>query len=134
MRVGRTVLRATRLTDIVSPGPAARRAFLDIGHFPQPFDYCVHYFSPGWCLSSPPAPNATWRGTTVSMADGHVEHWKWKGRETSRELQAVKRIITTSPAIQEYVPQTEDGLYDLQRLQKATWGRLGYAAEEDSEP
>ena len=25
-----------------------------------------------------------------------------------------------------YEPQTEDGLYDLQRLQRATWGRLGY--------
>jgi len=26
----------------------------------------------------------------------------------------------------DYEPQTEDGLYDLQRLQRATWGRLGY--------
>ena len=28
-----------------------------------------------------------------------------------------------------YEPQTEDGIYDLQRLQKATWGRLGYTLE-----
>lgn len=134
VRVGRTVLKLTRLTDIVSPGPAARAVFLDIGHVPSPSDYCVHYFSPGWCLGTPLAPMRHGAGTTLSMADGHVEHWKWKGRETSRELQAVKRIITTSPVIQEYVPQTEDGLYDLQRLQKATWGRLGYTAEENSEP
>ena len=26
----------------------------------------------------------------------------------------------------DYIPQTENGLQDLQRLQKATWGRLGY--------
>jgi len=134
VRVGRTVLKLTRLTDIVSPGPAARAVFLDIGHYPSSVDYCVHYFSPGWCLSSPPAPMRHGAGTTFSMADGHVEHWKWKGRETSRELQAAKIVITTSPAMQEYIPQTEDGLYDLQRLQKATWGRLGYAAEENPEP
>jgi len=29
----------------------------------------------------------------------------------------------------DYEPQTEDGMYDLQRLQKATWGRLGYTLE-----
>ena len=28
-----------------------------------------------------------------------------------------------------YEPQTDEGLYDLQRLQKATWGRLGYTLE-----
>ncbi len=133
VRVGRTVLKLTRLTDIVSPGPAARAVFLDIGHYPSSVDYCVHYFSPGWCLDTPLAPMRHGAGTTLSMADGHVEHWKWKGRETSRELQAAKRVVTTSSVIQEYVPQTEDGLYDLQRLQKATWGRLGYTPEEMSE-
>ncbi len=132
VRVGRTVLKLTRLTDIVSPGPATRAVFLDIGHFPNSYDYCVHYFSPGWCLTSPPAPIRHGAGTTLSMADGHVEHWNWKGRETSHELQAVKRVITTSPAWQEYAPQTEDGLCDLQRLQRATWGRLGYPVEEMS--
>jgi len=25
-------------------------------------------------------------------------------------------------------PETEEGMYDLQRLQRATWGRLGYSA------
>jgi len=25
-----------------------------------------------------------------------------------------------------YEPQTDDGLYDLQRVQTATWGRWGY--------
>jgi hypothetical protein len=31
--------------------------------------------------------------------------------------------------VDHYEPQTEDGLCDLQRLQRATWGRLGYSAE-----
>jgi len=30
-----------------------------------------------------------------------------------------------------YEPQTEDGIYDLQRLQKVTWGRLGYTLENE---
>jgi len=29
----------------------------------------------------------------------------------------------------DYTPQTQDGIYDLQRLQKATWGRIGYTLE-----
>lgn len=33
-----------------------------------------------------------------------------------------------------YEPQTEDGMYDLQRLQKATWGRLGYTLEIEGGP
>jgi hypothetical protein len=32
----------------------------------------------------------------------------------------------------DYEPKTEDGLYDLQRLQRTTWGRLGYPAEENT--
>jgi hypothetical protein len=63
------------------------------------------------------------------MADGHVEYWKWKGRETVSipRKPAFQEGKLVGEAIEEdYEPQTEDGLYDLQRLQKATWGRLGY--------
>ena len=69
------------------------------------------------------------------MADGHVEYWRWKGRETvemPRELQRryggerFDEVLTEEGRGPGYEPQTEDGLYDLQRLQKATWGRLGY--------
>lgn len=131
VRVGRTVLKLTRLTDIDSPGPAARVVFLDIGHFPNSYDYCVHYFSPAWCRDTPLAPIRHGSGTTFSMADGHVEHWGWRGRETLRELQASRdRVNGVLPARQDYEPQTEDGLYDLQRLQRATWGRLGYSDAE----
>jgi hypothetical protein len=71
------------------------------------------------------------------MADGHAEYWKWKGRETvaglSRELipdRRSARDVLDELLEADYEPQTEDGLYDLQRLQRAMWGRLGYSVEE----
>jgi len=72
-------------------------------------------------------------GTTLSMADGHAEYWKW-GRETvsmPRELFPVGagRFAELLEG-DDHEPQTEDGMYDLQRLQKATWGRLGYPGEQ----
>lgn len=62
------------------------------------------------------------------MADGHVEHWKWRGKETVEMPRVLKPTHGTFKERLEsdYEPQTEDGMYDLQRLQKATWGRLGY--------
>jgi hypothetical protein len=30
----------------------------------------------------------------------------------------------------DYEPQTEDGLQDLQRMQRVVWGRLGYSPDE----
>ncbi len=111
-RVGKTVLRLTKLTDIISPGAAQRAVFIDMGRLPWGNDFDVHYLYPKWSFRAPPIHHGD--GTTFSMADGHVEYWKWRGRETVR----IERS--------DYEPQTEDGLYDLQRLQKATWGRLGY--------
>ena len=130
-RVGSTVLRLTRLTDIVSPGAAQRAVFLDKGRRPKPDDFYVHYLYQRWAFVSPP-PIHHRDGTTLSMADGHVEYWRWKGCET---VEMPREFIggRADPEEHEYLegwvdyePQTEDGLYDLQRLQKATWGRLGY--------
>ena len=138
-RVGGTVLRLTRLTDIISPGAAQRVVFVDQGRTPMSnMDFSVDYLYPRWNKLSPPPPIHHRDGTTLSMADGHVEYWRWKGRETvemPREVhyyggrldpfrQREERLIGNS--FFGYEPQTEEGLYDLQRLQKATWGRLGY--------
>ncbi len=131
--VGKTVLRLTKLTDIISPGAAQRAVFIDMGRTPLGGDFYVHYLYPKWDWASPP-PIRHSDGTTLSMADGHVEYWKWRGRETvemPRKLLPPHNSLS-SEVLQEgdYEPQTEDGLRDLQRLQKATWGRLGYSAEE----
>ena len=137
-RVGSTVLRLTRLTDIVSPGAGQRAVFIDKGQLPFGNDFYVNYLFPEWREHSPP-PKHHCDGVTLSMADGHAEYWKWKGRETVKNIPLVRRPYRDSPNLfyevidgpqvpgwNGYEPQTEDGLYDLQRLQKATWGRLGY--------
>jgi len=134
-RVGRTVLRLTRLTDIVSPGASQRAVFIDTGQIGGGF--YVFYLYPKWKTNCPP-PKHHRGGVTISMADGHAEYWKWKGRETVNI--PLRRLpfpnspnlfseVIDGPAVpgwNGYEPQTEDGLYDLQRLQRATWGRLGY--------
>ncbi len=129
VRVGPTVLKLTRLTDIVSPGAAHRAVFIDMGQTPMSSDFYVYYLYPKWKFFSPP-PVRHGDGTTLSMADGHVEYWKWKGRETvqmPRELFPMRNVFAELlKGWKDYEPRTQDGLYDLQRLQEATWGRLGY--------
>jgi len=135
MRVGNTVLRLTRLTDITSPGAPARAVFIDRGRTYGPGDFYVHYLYPRWERNCPP-PIHHADGVTLSMADGHAEYWKWKGRETITGL-PLKPVPMGGPDVfvdildgGDYEPKTGDGLYDLQRLQRATWGRLGYPPED----
>jgi type II secretory pathway pseudopilin PulG len=129
-RIGSTMLRLTRLTDIISPGPAARAVFIDMGQIPVDSGFYVHYLYPKWKFSSGP-PIHHGAGVTLSMADGHAEYWRWRGSETvkmPRELSPISSsFIYVLAGMKDYEPQTEDGLYDLQRLQRATWGRLGYS-------
>jgi prepilin-type N-terminal cleavage/methylation domain-containing protein/prepilin-type processing-associated H-X9-DG protein len=135
-RIGSTVLKLTSLTDIISPGASQRAVFVDRGQTPGSSDFYVHYLYPKWRWHSPP-PIQHGGGTTLSMADGHAEYWRWKGRETvnmpRRLLSAGSRFpnkfFEVLDGDEDYEPQTEDGMYDLQRLQKITWGRLGYTLE-----
>jgi prepilin-type N-terminal cleavage/methylation domain-containing protein/prepilin-type processing-associated H-X9-DG protein len=131
-RVGPTVLRLTKLSDIVSPGPAQRAVFLDMGQTPGIRDFYVYYLYPRWggplAYSAPPLRHGN--GTTLSMADGHAEYWQWKGCETveipRQSFPVGNLFIEAIEGRKDYEARTEDGLYDLQRLQRATWGRLGY--------
>ncbi|MBN2182961.1 MAG: prepilin-type N-terminal cleavage/methylation domain-containing protein [Sedimentisphaerales bacterium] len=133
-RIGKTVLKLTKLTDIVSPGAAQRAVFIDEGQMSN-FCFYVNYLYPMWNGISPPPIHHS-DGVTLSMADGHAEYWKWKGRET---VEGLPRTTTTigdgrlfyEKTEEDYEPQTEDGLYDLQRLQRAVWGRLGYPSEQN---
>jgi prepilin-type N-terminal cleavage/methylation domain-containing protein len=122
VRVGSTVVRLTRITDIVSPGAAQRAVFIDHGRLLNSC-FLVDYLCPRW-LSLPAIHHH--RGTTLSMADGHAEYWAWKGRETVTGLPRVELENGLEVLEGGCEPQTEDGLYDLQRVQTATWGRLGY--------
>ena len=129
-RVGKTVLRLSNRKEIISPGPSQRALFLDIGQFPTSNGFNTPYLYPRWSYISPP-PIHHAQGMTLSMADGHAEYWKWKGQETvdmPREQAPTIHdlFIENLKGQQDYTPQTEDGMADLRRLQKVTWGRLGY--------
>lgn len=133
LRVGNTVLRLTRMTDIISPGASQRAVFMDNGYTPGGEDFRIHYLYPQWYKASPPPLHHS-DGVTLSMADGHAEYWRWKGRETvsmPRELLFQPNGLFLEILEEDFEPQTEDGIYDLQRLQKATWGRIGYSAEQE---
>ena len=128
-RVGSTVLYLTKLTDIVSPGAGQRAIFIDQGQTQFGSDFFVQYLYPAWAYSPPPVRHGA--GTTLSMADGHVEYWKWKGSETVEMPRLLNATHSTyrERMQEDYEPQTEEGIHDLQRLQKATWGRLGYTLD-----
>jgi prepilin-type N-terminal cleavage/methylation domain-containing protein/prepilin-type processing-associated H-X9-DG protein len=135
-RVGSTVLLLTNISEIVSPGAGQRAVFIDMGQTPSGSDFYVYYLFPKWSVHSPP-PIQHGGGTTLSMADGHAEYWKWKGRETVlmlRKLYPKGNFFGEVLVDGDYEPQTEDGIYDLQRLQKATWGRLGYTLDGEGGP
>ena len=108
--------------------------FIDKGYQIGGDNFAVAYLHPTWDSSSPP-PIHHAGGTTLSMADGHAEYWKWKGRETLSGLPR-KLIVSSSGVASErieggdYEPKTEDGLHDLQRVQRFVWGRLGYGDDE----
>jgi len=125
-RIGRTVLWLRKLSDIVSPYAGQRMIFIDYGSSPGPA-FQVHYAYPAWWLGRGVPRVDHNRGINLSMADGHVEHWKWRGAETMDLINAT--LPDGSYNSMGFEPRTEDGMYDLQRMQKATWGRIGYTSE-----
>lgn len=128
-RIGSTILWIRKLTDIVSPSATQRAIFVDYGNSPAMGDaFQVHYAYPGWALGGGIPLVHHDQGMTLSMADGHVEYWKWRGTETMDMIRAT--LPSGSFTGGRFEPRTEDGLYDLQRLQKATWGRLGYSEKQ----
>jgi prepilin-type processing-associated H-X9-DG protein len=113
--VGETVLWVKKTTEITAPGPAERLAFVDEGRVSLD-SYSVHYVNAYWW--DPPHVRHG-QGTNVSYADGHAEHWTWEAAET----------IATGAAefpLHQFQPTTAAGRRDLQRMQTAVWGRLGY--------
>jgi prepilin-type N-terminal cleavage/methylation domain-containing protein/prepilin-type processing-associated H-X9-DG protein len=119
LRNGRTVLWIKRRNEITSPGPAQRMVYIDEGAM-TPDSFAVHYNQRGPWWDDPPSRHGD--GTTISWADGHVTHLKWKAAET----------IDWGRDHRDYYggggfnPTTPEGIEELEEFQKAVWGKVGY--------
>jgi prepilin-type processing-associated H-X9-DG protein/prepilin-type N-terminal cleavage/methylation domain-containing protein len=108
---------------------ALRMVFADAVGSDQDAMYTVQYDVPEWRNT----PN--WRhggGCNFSFADGHVEFWKWTNREKTVELaQRSEEFAQETGGIAIMLDEFDQSdNEDLQRIQKATWGRLGYVPNE----
>lgn len=104
-------------SEITNPSPSYRIVFIDEG-FMTSDAYAVHYDQEQW-WDDPPARHGD--GATVSFADGHTEHMKWKGTDTITRARNEENQHTSN-----WTPETPAGFQDLYRMQKGCWGRLGY--------
>jgi prepilin-type N-terminal cleavage/methylation domain-containing protein/prepilin-type processing-associated H-X9-DG protein len=118
-RNGRTVLWIKRRTEITSPGPAERMVFIDEGAM-TPDSFAVHYNQRGPWWDDPPSRHGD--GTTISWADGHVSHLKWKAAETIDWGRDHRDYYGGGG----FTPTTPEGIEELEEFQKAVWGKVGY--------
>ena len=102
----------------IRPNPALRLVFIDEGYMTSDA-YAVYYHLETWFDSSPVRHGD---GTTLAFADGHADHWKWKGTDTIKHARDVEN---TGPQVG-WKPQTDAGFQDLYDMQKGCWGKLGY--------
>jgi hypothetical protein len=98
--------------------PYERIVFIDEG-WAAPGSYAVYYDKEKWW--DLPSVRHSYM-TAVSFADAHSEYWKWKGEETIK----LGRSSELTQFRQHVVPKTVEGKEDLQKMQKAVWGELGY--------
>jgi prepilin-type N-terminal cleavage/methylation domain-containing protein/prepilin-type processing-associated H-X9-DG protein len=116
-RIGKTVLWIKKMNEIVSPAPAKRMVYIDEGAM-TPDSFAVHYQANNSWWDDPPIRHGD--GTTVSWADGHVSHMKWRAAQTieigrrNQDWYGPNKSVSTPEAVQE-----------LKDFQKAVWGRNG---------
>jgi prepilin-type N-terminal cleavage/methylation domain-containing protein/prepilin-type processing-associated H-X9-DG protein len=97
--------------------PQERIVFVEEG-YPSSDAFEVLYSQEAW-IDVPQAPHV--KGSDFGFVDGHAEFWKWED----------KRTLTwaTVDWAQEDVPggdRAQPGNKDLQKVQRAAWGKLGY--------
>jgi len=93
--------------------PGSRIIFIDEGEM-SPYAFMTRHKTPEWRDPPPVRHN---NGVTLSFADGHSEHWKWKNQHTIKFGTGVAGATETPP-----VGERDD----LVRMQRAIWGKLGY--------
>ena len=107
------------MSEITNPSPALRLVFIDEGYMTSDA-YAVYYREEYW-FDSPPVRHGD--GATLSFADGHADHWKWKGTDT---IKHAREEESSGPDVG-WAPSTSAGYQDLYKMQKGCWGKLGYS-------
>ena len=97
-----------RRTQIKRPGE--RLVYVDEGKTSTQ-SWTIYYNQASW-WDTPPVRHG--EGTNFSFADGHAEYWKWRD----------KRTVKLAHGASEYAALDDN--QDIQRVQRAAWGRLGY--------
>jgi prepilin-type N-terminal cleavage/methylation domain-containing protein/prepilin-type processing-associated H-X9-DG protein len=100
-----------RRTEIKRPGD--RMVFVDEGKT-SPQSWTIHYSQASW-WDTPPVRHGD--GTNFSFADGHAEYWKWQ------DVRTVK-LAKDRASHPDLVALSDNP--DIQRVQRAFWGQLGY--------
>ena len=95
------------------PRPGERIVFLDEGKTSTQ-SWTIFYDKESW-WDIPPIRHS--QGTNVNFADGHGEYWKW---EDMRTVKVARREGDWQSLV------SAPGNLDVQRLQRAAWGQLGY--------
>ena len=90
--------------------PSRRMVFVDEGRL-SPDSWTIWPDRAQWWDGTPARHGI---GTNFSFADGHSEYWKWKDPRTIDRAKG-----RSTPTVQMDNP-------DLQRIQRAFWGTLGY--------
>jgi prepilin-type N-terminal cleavage/methylation domain-containing protein/prepilin-type processing-associated H-X9-DG protein len=115
-RVGKTVLWCKKRTDIVSPTAAERMVFIDEGKM-TPDSFAVNYVGNGTWWDDPPTRHGD--GTTVSFADGHATHLKWRSTETIEFGKKAEKRYWGG-----FRPTTDEGIDELNEFRRLVWGKI----------
>jgi prepilin-type N-terminal cleavage/methylation domain-containing protein/prepilin-type processing-associated H-X9-DG protein len=116
-RVGGTVLWIKRMSEIRSPAPAQRMVYIDEGAM-TPDSFAVHYQANNSWWDDPPIRHGD--GTTVSWADGHSGHMKWRSAETIEIGRRNQDWYGPNKSV-----STPEGIQELKDFQKDVWGKNG---------
>ena len=115
---GATAPVCKRIQDVKQLG--TRIVFID--DYGQDYDaaWAVYYDQPKWWN---PIPMRHGKGTVASHADGHAEFYSWTDPRTIEWAQLTWQEAESQKGV---ALTTQPGNQDLEEIQKAAWGKLGY--------
>jgi prepilin-type N-terminal cleavage/methylation domain-containing protein/prepilin-type processing-associated H-X9-DG protein len=101
--------------------PVERMVFIDEGRLSSN-SWTIWYNKPAWWDQ---VTNRHSQGTDISFADGHSEYVKFSDPRTIEVTEADP--VKWQGSLRSTAMATQPGNEDLMRVQRAAWGKLGYA-------